>query len=110
MLLVAPLIGTHPGAQRFHTYANDVGLFVHVPVDTANVWPCTAVPEITGAAVFTGGGGTSWVTVRLSRLMYRFEPAVESNHTFSVCAPADKRLIQASTSSKYSNSAVAANA
>ena len=37
-----------------------MGLLVHVPFCSLSVWPCSVVPEIVGAAVFTGApGGTT---------------------------------------------------
>jgi hypothetical protein len=44
-----------PVSQRCHAYANvGAGEPVQLPVDVLNVIPCCAVPDTTGATVFTG--------------------------------------------------------
>ncbi len=43
-------------SQRCHWWAKLVGLFVHAPCTAVSIWPCCAVPEIVGGAVFSGAG------------------------------------------------------
>src|SRR5437588_255672 len=48
-----------PESQRSHSYAKLVGSLLHDPLCAVSTWPCCAVPVIVGAAVFSGGGGTT---------------------------------------------------
>ena len=41
-------------SQRCHWYANDVGVFVHVPSSAVSSWPTSGSPAIVGRAVFRG--------------------------------------------------------
>jgi hypothetical protein len=54
----APLL-----SQSCHLYAYEVGLPVQLPLLVLSVWPCTAWPLTTGAAVTVGAAGGAAVTV-----------------------------------------------
>jgi hypothetical protein len=52
---VAPTIGAQPAPpQRSHCKLKLVGLFVHPPCCSVNVWPSSGVPAIVGGEMFTG--------------------------------------------------------
>jgi hypothetical protein len=60
--LVAPLIAVQrpDGVQCSHLYPYELaGVPLHVPVLTLSSCPSTALPEITGRAVFFGGTGAT---------------------------------------------------
>ena len=72
MLEVAPPISEQLApapSQRRHWNAYPVGELLQEPFEAVSVWPCLAVPEIVGKALFTGATPVTvavWLEVALA--------------------------------------------